>query len=225
MDYNKIDNRLQDLLKLDNNQINEQTLNSFFVTLKNKYISPNEIFLLTYHNKINRNNLVSYMFKYKITTTYLGVYVLSMYENWVKDNVKLNIFIPGKTYSIVYDDFDGKIKDKIFMYGTFDNFIVMKRMFLHGKLIINKTNAYFKRSDKRRENAKYIKNDHDNPIVHPKKNKKRGMFMSEDNKIRLYNGPIEDYCRFDYLLYHKEGDIIEGVNDDEHDEYSDESEY
>lgn len=222
MDYNKIDGRIDHLLKKETCNINDKEFDDIFVTFKNKFISPNEIFLLTFHNKINRNKLVGYMFKYKIKTSYLGVYVLSMYENWVENSVKLNIYIPGKTYAIILDDFNGNIKENIFMYGTFDNFIVMKRMFLHGNLITSKTNPYFKRNDKRRESPKYIKNDHDNPIVHPKKNKKRGMFMSDGNNVRLYNGPIEDYCRFDYLLYHKEGDIIEGVNDGEYSTDSDE---
>jgi len=225
MNYNNIDKRLEEFIKIENDKITDQMYDDLFVTYKNKYISPNEIFLLTYNGKINRNKLVTFMFKYKIKTTYLGIYVLSMYENWINDSVKLNIYIPGKTYTIVYDDFEGNTRDKLCMYGTFDNYIVMKRMFLHGKLIINKTNPYFKRRDKKRQNPKYMKNDHDNPIVHPKKNKKRGMFMSENNFIRLYNGPIEEYYRFDYLLYHKEGDIIEGVNDEEYDdEEYDESE-
>jgi len=214
MDYNAIDKRVLELLQVET--VTDQMFDDLFIRYKNRYISPNEIFLLTFNNKINRNKLVTYMFKYKIKTTYLGIYVLSMYEKWVDNNVKLNIYIPGKTYAIIYDGFNGEVKDKLFMYGTLDNFIVMKRMFLFGKLIVNKTNPYFKRRDKKRESPQFLKNDHDNPLVHPKKNKKRGMFMSDGNLVRLYNGPVEEYFRFDYLLYHKEGDIIEGVNDEEY---------
>lgn len=206
MDYNKIDEKIQDFLKINNDDITDDLYNKLFVTFKNRYISPNEIFLLTFNDKINRNKLVTYMFKYKIKTTWLGIYVLSMYANWPEDGGKLNIYIPGKTYALVYEDLGIMSKNKTFMYGTFDNFIVMKRIFLPSKLVISKT-----------DNPKF-KNDHDNPIVHPKKNKKRGMFMSDGNCVRIYNGPIEDYWRADYLLYHKEGDIIEGVNDQFYDE-------
>lgn len=214
MNYNRIDNNIKEFLKIEN--ITNKLYDELFIKFKDNYISPNEIFLLTYNNKINRNVLISYMFKYKIKTTLLGLYVLSMYENWIENSVKLNIYIPGKTYAIIYDGFNGEIKDKLFMYGTLDNFIVIKRIFLFGKLVIYKTEPYFKKRDKKREYPQFIKNDHDKPIVHPKKNKKRGLFMSDNNFVRLYNGPIEEYWKFDYLLYHKEGDIIEGVNDNEY---------
>lgn len=194
MDYNRIDTKIIDFInsnQLYKNNIDQNMYNDIFINYKNGYISPNEIFLLIYNDKINRSDLVRLMFKYKIKTTWLGLYVISVYENWTEDCEKLNIYIPGKTYAIV---FEGDVKDnekkKMFMYGTLDNFIVMKRIFTHGKLIIEKEQSKFK-------------NDHDSPIVHPKKNKKRGIVLSNGNNVRIFNGPFEQYWERDYMLYHR----------------------
>jgi len=170
--------------------------------LKDNYISPNEIFILTYYGNINRNVLVSKMFQYKLKTTYLGLYVLSMYEFWKENEYLLTKHIPGKTYTIVYDDFEGKYMGKIYMYGTLDNFIVIKRIFMHANMIVTMNKPYFRRNDKSCKVPKYTVNEHDKPIVHPKKHKKYGMHISEGNYVRLYNGPIEKYVDFDYLLYY-----------------------
>lgn len=213
MNWNRINGQI---LAIQTSSTQPFSLDNILSVLDNNYISPNEIFILTYYGNINRNTLVSNMFKYKLRTTYLGIYVLSMYEFWKENEYVLTKHIPGKTYTIAYDDFDGKYQGKIYIYGTFDNFIVMKRIFSHGDMIITVNKPYFKRNDKTNKVPKYIKNEHDNPIVHPKKNKKHGMYISNDNYVRLYNGPIEKYVDFDYLLYHN--NIDEDIDIDTEDE-------
>lgn len=210
MTWNRISKRVADILQnkytgavegnLSNNNIID--IENILGKMGDNYISPNEIFILAYYGNINRNDLVSKMFKYKLMTTYLGIYVLSMYEFWAENEYILTKHIPGKTYTIAFDDFDGKYGGKIYMYGTFDNYIVMKRIFMNGNLIITMNKPYFGKNDRSKSMPKYAKNDHDNPIVHPKKNKKNGMYISESNYVRLYNGPIEKYIEFDYLLFH-----------------------
>lgn len=200
IDWNRICERISNVQQENFNCTEE--LDNILSMLDNNYISPNEIFILTYYGNINRNTLVSGMFKHKLRTTYLGIYVLSVYEFWKENEYILSKHIPGKTYTIMYDDFDGRYKGNTFMCGTFDNFIVMRRIFQHGNMVITVNKPYYKRNDKSHKVPKYSKNEHDNPIVHPKKNKKHGLYISKNNYVRLYNGPIEKYIDFDYMLFH-----------------------
>lgn len=200
VDWNRICEKIHDVQENRDDQICD--LENIISVLENNYISPNEIFILLYYGNINRNTLVSNMFKYKLRTTFLGVYVLSAYEFWKGNEYTLSKHIPGKTYVIMFDDFDGKYKGNVYMCGSFDNFIVMKRIFQHGNLIVTVNKPYYKRNDKSHKIPKYSKNEHDNPVVHPKKNKKHGLYISKENYVRLYNGPVEKYIDFDYMLFH-----------------------
>jgi hypothetical protein len=150
-----------------------ENYDNFFIKEEGKYISPTELIMLLYYDKINSEDLVDFMVKYKIKTTNLGLYVLGVYPDWNKNYKLRNKYIKDKTYAII-DNY----ATEHYMYGTYKNYENIKKIFEDDGLLITVN------SDKKHMKV------HDNPIFDPENND------VSDSKVMIYDGNVKAYWKW-----------------------------